>query len=81
MPATLSLECRMMSQATTELLTAEELAQRVRVRPDTVRSWSRRGLIPRVQLSPKVIRYDLQSVIAAKRAWDRDRDRKEVGCD
>lgn len=66
----------MMSQATPEILTADELAQRLRVRPDTVRSWSRRGLIPRVQLSPKVIRYDLRAVITAKRA--RRKDRKGV---
>ncbi|MFH1418772.1 MAG: helix-turn-helix domain-containing protein [Planctomycetota bacterium] len=48
-----------------ELLTAKELAERLRVRPETVRVWSRRGLIPRVQLSPKVIRYDLTAVVDA----------------
>jgi DNA-binding transcriptional MerR regulator len=53
-----------MEQAT-ELLTAEEIAERLRVRPDTVRAWSRRRLIPRVRLSPKVIRYDPAAVIAA----------------
>ena len=48
-----------------ELLTAEELADRLRVRAGTVRTWSRRGLIPRVKLSPKVVRYRLASVIEA----------------
>lgn len=50
---------------TTDLLTAEELAVRLRVKPDTVRGWARRGMIPRLQLSSKVIRYDLHSVVAA----------------
>ncbi len=50
---------------TTELLTAEELAERLRVRPDTVRGWARRGLIPKVQLSPKVIRFDPRAVVEA----------------
>ena len=53
-----------MNQAT-ELLTAEELAERLRIRPGTVRAWSRQRLIPRVQLSPKVIRYDLTAVVEA----------------
>ena len=46
-----------------ELLTAVELAARLRVRPDTIRDWSRRGLIPTYRISPKVIRYDLAAVI------------------
>ena len=50
-----------------KLLTAEELAEQLRVRPGTVRMWSRRGVIPRVQVSPKVIRYDFLAVIAALR--------------
>ena len=48
-----------------DLITAEELAARLRVQPDTIRVWSRRGLIPRVQLSPKVIRYNTSAVIEA----------------
>ena len=50
---------------TKELLTAEELADRLRVRPETVRTWARRGTIPAVRLSPKVIRFDLQAVVEA----------------
>jgi len=49
----------------TDLLTAEELADRLRLRPGTVRRWSRRGRIPVVKLSPKVIRYDFLAVIDA----------------
>ena len=56
---------------TKELLTADELARRLRVRPDTVRNWARRKLIPRLQLSPKVIRFDLQAVIEAVTARQR----------
>jgi excisionase family DNA binding protein len=50
---------------TTELLTARELAKRLRVSPDTVRSWARRGLIPTLRLSPKVTRYNVEAVLAA----------------
>ena len=47
----------------TDLLTAEELAERLHVRPSTVREWARRGRIPTVRLSPKVVRYDLSAVV------------------
>ncbi len=50
---------------TDELLTADELAVRLRVRPSTVRNWSRRGLIPVRKLSPKVLRYVAAEVIDA----------------
>lgn len=46
-----------------ELLTAVELAARLRVRPNTIRDWSRRGLIPTYRISPKVVRYDVVAVI------------------
>ena len=53
-----------MDQAT-ELLTARELAKRLRVSPETVRAWARRGRIPTLRLSPKVIRYNAEAVFAA----------------
>jgi excisionase family DNA binding protein len=53
-----------MEQAT-ELVTARELAKRLRVSPETVRMWTRRGLIPVLRLSPKVIRYNAEAVVAA----------------
>jgi excisionase family DNA binding protein len=53
-----------MDQAT-ELLTARELAKRLRVSPETVRAWARRGCIPTLRLSPKVIRYNAEAVLAA----------------
>ena len=48
-----------------DLLTAGQLAQRLGVKPRTVRNWLRAGLIPATRLTPKVIRYDLQQVVTA----------------
>lgn len=52
-------------EQSTELLTAQELAKRLRVSTETVREWARRGDIPTLRLSPKVIRYDAEAVLAA----------------
>jgi excisionase family DNA binding protein len=46
-----------------EILTAAELAERLKVRPTTIREWTRDKLIPAVRITPKVIRYDLDAVI------------------
>ncbi len=51
-----------------KLLTADEVAEELHLRPDTVRGWARRGLIPKVKLSPKVIRFDFSAVVEAMRA-------------
>lgn len=48
-----------------KLLTARELAKRLRVSPETVRAWARGGYIPAIRLSPKVIRYNADAVLAA----------------
>ncbi len=48
-----------------ELLTAEELAARLRLRPSTVRRWARRRRIPAIRISPKVVRFDPSTVIDA----------------
>ena len=48
----------------TELLTAEELADRLRVRPDTIKVWTRAGRIPCVRITPKVVRYDVEAVLS-----------------
>jgi len=49
----------------TELATTKELAKRLRVTPETIRDWSRRGCIPTLRLSRKAIRYDIGAVLAA----------------
>ena len=46
-----------------ELLTAEEMADRLRVRPDTIKLWGREGRIPRVEISGRIVRYDAGAVI------------------
>jgi excisionase family DNA binding protein len=48
-----------------ELLTVAELAARLRVRPRTVQQWARRGRIPTVRLSAKVIRFNFDAVLLA----------------
>jgi predicted site-specific integrase-resolvase len=48
-----------------KLLTAKEIAQELSVSPSTVTEWGRQGKIPRVRISPKVIRYDQDAVLLA----------------
>ncbi len=69
-----------------ELLTAEELGKRLRLRPDTIKSWARRGLIPSIRATNKTRRFDIAEVIEALRrrhgspgsTLSQD-DRREVG--
>jgi excisionase family DNA binding protein len=49
----------------TVLLTSDELAERLRVRPATIRDWARRGRIPKVRLSYKVLRFEFSAVMSA----------------
>ena len=46
-----------------ELLTAAEMAARIRVRPTTLQEWAREGKIPSIRITPKVIRFDAEAVI------------------
>jgi excisionase family DNA binding protein len=46
-------------------LTAAELGERLRVQPETVRAWVRRGHIPVIRLSPRVLRFDFDAVVKA----------------
>ncbi len=48
-----------------DLLTADQLANRLGVKPRTVRQWHQTGLIPATRLTPKVIRYNLDEVVAS----------------
>ena len=50
---------------TTELLTSEELAVRLKVHPQTVRNWASRGTIPAVRITRRVRRFDLAAVMRA----------------
>lgn len=49
----------------TELLTANEMAERLRVASETVLQWARSGVIPSLRISHKVIRFDPVMVVAA----------------
>ena len=48
-----------------DLLTATELAERLRVKPSTVLDWQRSGRIPSIRLSHKILRFNLGDVVAA----------------
>ena len=56
-----------------ELLTADELAERLKVKPETVLEWGRAGRIPHFRLTPKVVRFDPTAVMAAIAAQQSDR--------
>jgi len=43
--------------------TAKEIADRLGISEATIREWGRIGKIPRIVLSPKIIRYDWDSVL------------------
>jgi len=51
-----------------DLLTAEELGQRLRVQPSTIKRWSQEGMIPALRLTGKVIRFDFAEVVQALRS-------------
>lgn len=45
------------------LISAELLASQLGVTPRTVRDWARKGKIPCVRISPKVIRFNPEAVL------------------
>lgn len=49
------------------MMTANEVAEQLRLRPGTIRLWTREGIIPAMRLTPKVVRYDLAEVESALR--------------
>jgi len=59
-----------------ELLTTSELADRLRLRPDTIRLWTRESIIPAIRITGKVIRYDPVEVERALRERSDERARK-----
>lgn len=50
-----------------ELLTTRQIADLLQVSVETVRDWSRRGLIPVIRLHGPVRRYDREAVLASLR--------------
>ena len=59
------------------IVKTEELARQLGVTPETVRRWARRGLIPSMRVSPKVIRFDVDEVARVLR--DRGQQETETG--
>ncbi len=51
-----------------EVLTAEEMAGHLSVKPETITRWARQGLIPVCRLTTKTLRFDVKQVMAALRA-------------
>lgn len=45
-----------------ELLTVDEIAKRLKVKPDTVRAWLARRLLPRVNAGPRRVRVPARAV-------------------
>ncbi|MFM9994956.1 MAG: helix-turn-helix domain-containing protein [Phycisphaerales bacterium] len=54
------------------LLKTRELADRLRVRPNTVLHWVRDGVIPAVRIREKVLRFDAAQVLATLDAQQRE---------
>ena len=52
----------------TDLLTAEELAERLRLRPSTIKHWAQENIIPSLRLSGKVVRFDFAEVMQVLRS-------------
>ncbi len=50
-----------------ELLTLDELAQRLRLHPDTARSLYRRGVIPGLKIGYRTLRFEYNQVLEALR--------------
>ena len=47
-----------------EMLSAEELSSRLKLRPNTLLAWARRGKIPSVKLGRKTVRFSYEAVVA-----------------
>lgn len=54
-----------------ELLTADELAARLRVAPSTITRWRRQGIVPAIRINCTTFRFEFDHVLAALRSRDR----------
>lgn len=50
-----------------ELLTASEVAERLRVSKDTIRLWTQDGILPAIRINQKIVRYDFAEVVRSLR--------------
>lgn len=62
------------------LITAEQLAERLSLRPGTIRRWTQAGIIPCLRLSGKVIRFDpveVEQTLKDRAVQERDETDRE----
>jgi predicted site-specific integrase-resolvase len=48
-----------------EIVTVTQLAKRLQLKPETIRIWARKGLIPSLHPTPKTLRFEMNSVLTA----------------
>lgn len=48
-----------------QILTAQQLAEKLQLNPETIRLWARKGLIPSLHPTPKTLRFELEPVLDA----------------
>ena len=61
------------------LMTAAQVAERLELRPSTIKRWGRQGRIPRIPLASNTIRYRMKDVIAALVARAREAEEAKGG--
>ena len=61
-----------------ELVTTEELANYLHLRPPTIRLWAREGIIPAIHITGRVVRYDAAEVEKALRQRSAERQAKRA---
>ena len=48
-----------------EIVTVTQLAKRLQLKPETIRIWARKGLIPSLHPTPKTLRFEMDSVLTS----------------
>lgn len=48
-----------------EIVTVTQLAKLLQLKPETIRIWARKGIIPSLHPTPKTLRFDVESVLTA----------------